>query len=187
MRAVLAGIAIVLACACATSAQARTQRLSHHHHRHTSHRHHHALHHRSHHQYHHRHRSHTQTRHVLHYSSHAYAWHHHHRRHRTASGRLHYGQSGRPAAWCGWYMRRLVGRDPGPAYNRAREWAHYGSDAGSPKVGTIVVWRHHVGQIVGRAENGRWIVRSGNDGHAVRTRARSLAGALAFRTAYASY
>jgi len=81
-------------------------------------------------------------------------------------------------------MRGQVGQDPGPQYNLARSWAHYGSNAGGPSVGAIVVWRHHVGTIVGR-ENGQWIVRSGNDGHAVRTRPRSLAGAIAFRTAYA--
>ena len=92
---------------------------------------------------------------------------------------------GRPAAWCGWYMRQQVGADPGPQYNLARSWAHYGSNAGGPSVGTIVVWRHHVGKIVGQV-NGQWIVQSGNDGHAVRTRPRSLAGAIAFRNAYAS-
>ena len=93
---------------------------------------------------------------------------------------------GRPAAWCGWYMRSQVGADPGPQYNLARSWAHYGSNAGGPSVGTIVVWRHHVGKIVGQ-ENGQWIVESGNDGHAVRARPRSLAGAIAFRNAYASF
>jgi hypothetical protein len=92
---------------------------------------------------------------------------------------------GRPAAWCGWYMRQKVGADPGPEYNLARSWAHYGSNAGGPSIGTIVVWRHHVGRIVGQV-NGQWIVESGNDGHAVRTRPRSLAGAIAFRRAMAS-
>ena len=99
--------------------------------------------------------------------------HHHH-----AGARQHY--AGRPAAWCGWYMRAQVGSDPGPSYNLARSWAHYGSSAGGPAVGAIVVWRHHVGKIVGQ-ENGQWIVQSGNDGHAVRTRPRSMAGAIAFR------
>jgi hypothetical protein len=94
----------------------------------------------------------------------------------------HAGLGGRPSAWCGWYMRQQVGADPGPQYNLARSWAHYGSNAGGPSVGTIVVWSHHVGKIVGR-ENGQWIVESGNDGHAVRTRPRSLAGAIAFRRA----
>jgi hypothetical protein len=92
--------------------------------------------------------------------------------------------AGRPAAWCGWYMRSQMGSDPGPEYNLARAWAHYGANAGGPSVGTIVVWRHHVGKIVGH-ENGHWIVQSGNDGHAVRTRPWSLAGAIAFRRAYA--
>ena len=93
-------------------------------------------------------------------------------------------RAGHPAAWCGWYMRTQVGSDPGPQYNLARSWAHYGANAGGPSIGIIVVWRHHVGKIVGH-ENGHWIVQSGNDGHAVRTRARSLAGAIAFRRAYA--
>jgi hypothetical protein len=74
-----------------------------------------------------------------------------------------YSPGGRPAAWCGWYMRTQVGADPGTEYNLARSWAHYGVNAGGPAVGTIVVWRHHVGKIVGQ-ENGQWIVESGNDG-----------------------
>lgn len=112
--------------------------------------------------------------------------HHHAARHHHAGGHHHYASyGGRPRAWCGWYMRGQVGSDPGPSFNLARSWAHYGSNAGGPQVGAIVVWSHHVGKIVGR-ENGQWVVQSGNDGHAVRTRPRSLAGAIAFRTAYAS-
>jgi hypothetical protein len=106
---------------------------------------------------------------------------HHHYRH-SAHG---HSYAGRPSAWCGWYMRSQVGSDPGPEYNLARAWTHYGINAGGPSVGTIVVWRHHVGKIVGQ-QNGQWLVQSGNDGHAVRTRPRSLAGAIAFRRAYAS-
>lgn len=88
---------------------------------------------------------------------------------------------GRPSRWCGWYARHyLVSSDPGPSYNLARNWAHWGHSA-SPGTGVIVVWPHHVGMITGRAENGQWIVKSGNDGHAVRERPRSLAGAIAFR------
>ena len=112
--------------------------------------------------------------------------HHHHHSARHHGGHHHHAQlGGRPRAFCGWYMRSQVGSDPGPSYNLARSWASYGSNAGGPQVGAIVVWRHHVGKIVGR-ENGQWIVQSGNDGHAVRTRPRSLAGAIAFRNAYAS-
>ncbi len=86
---------------------------------------------------------------------------------------------GRPAAWCGWEMRQLVSGDPGPAFNLARNWAHWGQ-AGPAGVGAVVVWSHHVGKIVGQ-EAGEWIIESGNDGNRVRTRPRSLAGAIAIR------
>jgi len=91
----------------------------------------------------------------------------------------HGGFGSRPAAWCGWQMRQLVGSDPGPTFNLARNWAHWGQ-AGPAGVGAIVVWPHHVGKIVGE-ENGMWLIESGNDGHALRTRARSVAGAIAIR------
>ena len=87
----------------------------------------------------------------------------------------------RPQKWCGWQMRKEVWSDPGPAFNRAIEWKRYGTAARGPAVGVIVVWPHHVGKIVGRDETGRWIVRSGNDGGALRERARSLRGVVAFR------
>jgi hypothetical protein len=88
---------------------------------------------------------------------------------------------GRPGAWCGWYARGLVGSDPGPAYNLARNWAHWGHASG-PGVGVMVVWPHHVGMITGQAANGQWIVKSGNDGGGMaRERARSVSGAIAFR------
>ncbi|HLX13690.1 MAG TPA: hypothetical protein VKS24_00605 [Bradyrhizobium sp.] len=89
------------------------------------------------------------------------------------------GDRGRPAAWCGWEMRRLVGSDPGPSYNLARNWAHWGR-SGPVGVGAVVVWPHHVGKIVGQ-QNGEWVIESGNDGHALRTRPRSIAGAIAIR------
>jgi hypothetical protein len=86
---------------------------------------------------------------------------------------------GRPAEWCGWEMRQLVSSDPGPAFNLARNWARWGQP-GPVGVGAVVVWSHHVGKVVGR-QNGTWVVESGNDGHAVRTRPRSLAGVIAVR------
>jgi hypothetical protein len=86
---------------------------------------------------------------------------------------------GRPAAWCGWEMRQLVSGDPGPAFNLARNWAHWGQ-AGLAGIGAVVVWSHHVGKIVGQ-EDGKWIIESGNDGNRVRTRPLSPAGAIAIR------
>lgn len=76
-------------------------------------------------------------------------------------------------------MRKVLGVADA-AYNLARNWAHYGHASGA-RVGAIVVWSHHVGIIRGRC-NGGWVVESGNDGHAVRTRCRSVAGAIAFRS-----
>jgi hypothetical protein len=89
------------------------------------------------------------------------------------------GYGGRPRAWCGWQMRQLVGGDPGPEFNLARNWAHWGH-AGPPGIGAVVVWPDHVGKIVGQ-ENGTWIIQSGNDGNRVRTRPLSIAGAIAIR------
>ncbi len=85
------------------------------------------------------------------------------------------GVGGRPSRWCGWWMRTQ--RGGGPEYNLAWNWRKYGSPT-SAQVGAVVVWRHHVGQIVGRTASGQWIVQSGNDGGAVRTRARSVSGAV---------
>ncbi len=99
------------------------------------------------------------------------------------SPRYHFGGEGKPRRWCGWYMQRKTGvtsKVTGRNLNMAREWAHVGTPA-SPAPGVIVVWRHHVGQIVEKVSNG-WMIHSGNDGNAVRTRVRSIAGAIAFRS-----
>ncbi len=96
-----------------------------------------------------------------------------------AHGHAHRGlRHGLP--WCGIYMSEYFGKHDRGLW-LARNWARVGSDAGGPSVGAIVVWMHHVGVILGRAANGSWIVHSGNDGGRVRTRPRSVAGAIAFR------
>lgn len=100
---------------------------------------------------------------------------HGHHRHYHHSGASNWS---RPHAWCGWQMRKWLGVADA-AYNLARNWAHYGH-ATVAHIGAIVVWPHHVGRIVGGSP-GRWAIESGNDGHAVRTRVRSVAGAIAFR------
>jgi hypothetical protein len=112
----------------------------------------------------------------------------HHRRHAhvtIGTVRVHHAsrETGRPAdcygiPWCGCWLRHYFGL-ANRALNLARNWAHYGH-ATSPHIGAIVVWPHHVGVISGR-NGSQWVVTSGNDGHAVRTRPRSLAGAIAFR------
>ena len=95
---------------------------------------------------------------------------------RGQSTRSTYNATGaRPARWCGWWMRTQKGG--GPELNLASNWRHWGRPSG-PRVGAVVVWSHHVGMITGRTASGQWIVKSGNDGGAVRERPRSVAGAV---------
>jgi hypothetical protein len=88
---------------------------------------------------------------------------------------------GRPAAWCGWEMRQLVGSDPGPQYNLARNWAHWGHAASGPAPGVVGVMAHHVFKVISVVGPGQVLAISGNDGHAVRTRVRSISGVIAWR------
>lgn len=183
-------MAVVAACAFAQSAEAR----AYHHHHYTSHRHEYR-HEARRHEYRHEARG-QEYRHDAHRQEyrryarrHGYAW-----RYAAESGRGYAGEQsrgyeprrtayrggygGRPRAWCGWYMRHLLGVADS-RFNLARNWAHWGH-SGAPGVGAVVVWSHHVGKIVGR-EGGQWVIQSGNDGHAVRIRPRSIAGAIAIR------
>jgi hypothetical protein len=92
--------------------------------------------------------------------------------------RLRTRDGGRPhRAWCGWYLRRHLGISD-PRLNLARNWSrYYGRPHAGPCIGCVVVWNHHVGVITG-FDGRNWIVHSGNDGGVVRTRPRSLAGAV---------
>ncbi len=90
----------------------------------------------------------------------------------------------RPHAWCGWWLRHQLGVAD-RAYNLARNWTRYGTRASSAAIGVVVVWSHHVGIITGRTASG-WVIKSGNDGHAVRERERSLRGVIALRYGSAS-
>ena len=85
----------------------------------------------------------------------------------------------RPAKWCGWFMRHEHGV-ANSRYDVAANWADDGSPASGPAIGVLVVCRHQVGRIVG-GEPGAWIVRSGNDGGAVRERVRDVSKAISFR------
>jgi hypothetical protein len=81
--------------------------------------------------------------------------------------------------WCGFYMMELKHKTD-RRLARAREWAREGIAARGPGAG--VAWPHHVGEIHGGPDKrGRWLMHSGNDGNAVRTRWRSLFGVIAVR------
>lgn len=91
-----------------------------------------------------------------------------------------YVRDGRPNAWCGWQMRQWFGG--GSEYNLARNWAYRGVSVNA-QVGAVVVWPHHVGYITGYDSSKHlWIVKSGNDGHRVRERPRSINAAIAIRS-----
>lgn len=80
--------------------------------------------------------------------------------------------------WCGCYMRHVL-HIASDAFNLARHWLAYGH-ATTAHAGAVVVWPHHVG-LIKAVDGGRALVLSGNDGHAVRERWRSLRGAIGFR------
>lgn len=86
----------------------------------------------------------------------------------------------RPGRWCGWWLRQYLGvRDR--AYNLARNWSHYGSPASGPAPGVIAVFANHVGIVTAVPGPGKMVLKSGNDGHAVRERERSTRGVIAWR------
>jgi hypothetical protein len=87
--------------------------------------------------------------------------------------------SGRPAAWCGWWLGQHLGMTDRKLW-LARNWAYVGARAHGPQIRAIVVWRHHVGIITEVAGN-RIRVLSGNDGRAVRNRWRTARGVIAYR------
>ena len=112
-------------------------------------------------------------------------YHYHHRHHANVNAEqvAHNADSSRPGdcrgiPWCGCWLRHHLGVG-NKDLNRAIEWRHYGHPSVA-HVGAIVVWSHHVGIISG-GHPGDWIVTSGNDGHAVRSRRRSLNGVVAIR------
>jgi hypothetical protein len=83
--------------------------------------------------------------------------------------------------WCGFYMMQLKHKSD-RRLARAIEWAREGIAASGPAAGVVVDWPHHVGKIRGGPnKRGGWLVHSGNDSNAVRTRWRSLRGVIAFR------
>lgn len=106
------------------------------------------------------------------------------RMHRVEKTRIS-NLSGRPAgcphAWCGCWLAAHLGLSDRSLW-LARKWALIGRPAPGPQVGAIVVWRHHVGQVMA-VESGKILVLSGNDGHAVRERWRATSGVIAYRIA----
>lgn len=87
--------------------------------------------------------------------------------------------AGCPSAWCGCYLAHQLGMAHRKDLWSARAWVRVGRPT-RPRIGAVVVWRHHVGVIVGKKREG-WVIKSGNDGNRVRIRVRSIRAAIAFR------
>jgi len=86
---------------------------------------------------------------------------------------------GCPKLWCGCYLAHYLGMPHRKDLWKASNWAKIGKPT-RPKIGAVVVWRNHVGLIVGKRKDG-WVIRSGNDGNRVRVRVRPVHKAIAFR------
>lgn len=97
----------------------------------------------------------------------------------TAQARHHHG--GRGVPWCGIWMESHTGIHA-PGLARARAWAGVGEHANGPARGVIGVMAHHVFQVVAVLGPRSVLAISGNDGGAVRTRPRSTAGVIEWRS-----
>jgi hypothetical protein len=84
-------------------------------------------------------------------------------------------------AWCGKFLRMVVPQDPGPAFDRARNWSRYGRPSG-PAPGAIGVMPHHVGIVIGRCADGRIHLRSGNHNRRVGDGCYAAGRFIAFRS-----
>jgi hypothetical protein len=88
---------------------------------------------------------------------------------------------GRPAEWCGWWMRQHLGGDFGPEFDVARNWLNVGRPLDQPRPGAIGVKAHHVFQVIEVVDQGHVLAISGNDHNAVRTRVRSTSDVIGWR------
>jgi hypothetical protein len=90
----------------------------------------------------------------------------------TAAGSGATDSEGRPAEWCGWWMRQHLGGHYGPEFNVARNWLNVGRPLDSPRPGAIGVKAHHVFQVIRVVDRDHVLAISGNDHNEVRTRIR---------------
>ena len=112
---------------------------------------------------------------------HHYRAQHHHRYHHDWFDKRTYTHGDpRPRAWCGWYLRHLLGVAD-RSYNLAINWLHYGRPHPGPCVGCIAVGHHHVARIVGY-QSGQWVTEDGNYNGRAHVGPRSLRWAIAYRT-----
>ncbi len=88
---------------------------------------------------------------------------------------------GRPAEWCGWWMRQHLGGRYGPEFNVARNWLIAGRPLDGPRPGAIGVKAHHVFQVIRVVDSEHVLAISGNDHNEVWTRIRATSDVIGWR------
>jgi hypothetical protein len=99
----------------------------------------------------------------------------------AASGATDTDSEGRPAEWCGWWMRQHLGGRYGPEFNVARNWLNAGRQLDGPRPGAIGVKAHHVFQVIRVVDRDHVLAISGNDHNDVRTRIRPTSDVIGWR------
>ncbi|MCZ4273526.1 hypothetical protein [Maritalea porphyrae] len=90
---------------------------------------------------------------------------------------------GCPNKWCACYMDKILakaGFDTRGSY-RARDFAKYGKKANPVQVGSIMVLPNHVGVVMGKCDDGRVKIISGNYSKKVAVGCYSAKKAIAWR------
>jgi hypothetical protein len=78
------------------------------------------------------------------------------------------GVNTRRTRWCGLYLAKIV-RNPPRAAASVASWRGWGKRT-SCRAGTVAIFKHnHVGKVMA-VKKGQMLVKSGNDGNAIRTR-----------------
>src|SRR6516165_10748559 len=99
----------------------------------------------------------------------------------AGSGAIGVDPEGRPAEWCGWWMRQHLGGRYGPELNVARNWLNVGRPLDGPRPGAIGVKAHHVFQVIRVVDRDHVLAISGNDHNDVRTRIRPTSDVIGRR------
>ena len=99
----------------------------------------------------------------------------------AGSGAIGADPEGRPAEWCGWWMRQHLGGYNGPEFNVARNWLNVGRPLEGPRPGAVGVKAHHVFQVIRVVDRDHVLAISSNDHNDVRTRIRSVSDVIGWR------
>jgi len=90
---------------------------------------------------------------------------------------------GCPNKWCACYMDQILAQAGFAEHgtNRARDFASYGKKAKATQVGSIMVMRSHIGVVMGKCDDGRVKIISGNYSKKVAVGCYSAKKAIAWR------